>query len=78
MRAVTRDQYSSRIESVVELIGRRLDNPPGLEELAAAAHLSRFHFHRVYRVMTGETAARITQPDSPVTLPVTEKPAEAR
>lgn len=28
---------------------------PDLQELAAAAHLSPFHFHRVWRALTGET-----------------------
>ena len=28
---------------------------PDLAELAAVAHQSPFHFHRVYRAMTGET-----------------------
>jgi len=31
---------------------------PGLAELAAVAHQSPFHFHRVYRAMTGETVGR--------------------
>lgn len=31
---------------------------PDLAELAAVAHQSPFHFHRVYRAMTGETVGR--------------------
>ncbi len=34
------------------------DEIPDLAELAAAAHFSPFHFHRVYRALTGETVAR--------------------
>ncbi len=34
---------------------------PDLEALAAVAHYSPFHFHRVYRAMTGETVGRTVQ-----------------
>ena len=34
---------------------------PDLQELAAAAHLSPFHFHRVWRALTGETVGRTAQ-----------------
>jgi AraC family transcriptional regulator len=61
MRQVTKERYSRGIEAAIALIGRRLDDPPGLEELARAARLSPFHFHRVYRTMTGETVAATTR-----------------
>lgn len=47
-----------RIMRVVDHIH---DNPTGdlsLDALAEVAALSRFHFHRVYRAVTGETAAQ--------------------
>ena len=34
---------------------------PDLDTLAAIAHYSPFHFHRVYRAMTGETVGRTVQ-----------------
>ncbi len=34
---------------------------PDLEALAAVAHYSPYHFHRVYRAMTGETVGRTVQ-----------------
>jgi AraC family transcriptional regulator len=36
-------------------------NTPSLEELAAAAAFSPFHFHRIYRELTGETPAETLQ-----------------
>ena len=36
-------------------IERHLDQPLDLETLAAVAHFSAFHFHRLFRAWTGET-----------------------
>jgi len=49
--------YSRRIERVVDHIADHLDEPLDLERLAAVACFSPYHFHRIYRAMTGETAA---------------------
>ncbi len=49
--------YERRLARVVDYIH---DNPAGdlsLDRLAEVAALSRFHFHRVYAAMTGETVA---------------------
>lgn len=49
--------YEKRLNRAVEYIH---DNPAGdlsLDRLAEVAALSRFHFHRVYAAMTGETTA---------------------
>jgi len=46
------------IERALALVQQRLqarEALPDLAELAAVAHQSPFHFHRVYRAMTGET-----------------------
>jgi len=51
------NDYEKRLHRVVEHIH---DNPGGdlsLDRLADVAALSRFHFHRVYHAMTGETVA---------------------
>ncbi len=52
------DAWIPRIERAFELLASRLDNPPSLRELAAAAHVSPFHFHRIWRAMTGETVGQ--------------------
>lgn len=53
-----RNSYEARLLRVVDYIH---DHPAGdlsLDALSDVAALSRFHFHRVYRAMTGETAAQ--------------------
>ncbi|HVJ01830.1 MAG TPA: AraC family transcriptional regulator [Sphingomonas sp.] len=57
MKPSQRQLYAERIERVVEHI-ESLDPEapnPALAELAGIAALSEFHFHRVFRLMTGET-----------------------
>lgn len=52
------------IERALALLQQRLqagDALPDLAELAAVAHQSPFHFHRVYRAMTGETVGSSVQ-----------------
>jgi AraC family transcriptional regulator len=53
----TREDYARRIARAAALIAARPDSAPRLEDLASAAAFSPFHFHRVYRAMTGETPA---------------------
>jgi len=48
-------RWRSRLERAATLLSERLDNPPSLEELAKAAAVSPFHFHRIWRALTGET-----------------------
>lgn len=43
-----RSEYASRMHRVVEAIDRQLDQPLDLETLAAVAHFSPFHFHRLF------------------------------
>ena len=51
------DRYSQCIQRALALMERSLANEqaPSLSELANAACLSPFHFHRIYRLITGET-----------------------
>jgi len=49
--------YSRRIARVTEYIADHLDDPLDVETLAAVAHFSPCHFHRIYRETTGETVA---------------------
>ncbi|MGI9232981.1 MAG: AraC family transcriptional regulator [Woeseiaceae bacterium] len=47
--------YIDRIKRVVDFLNKRVDSSPSLEELAKVARISPYHFHRVYRGVTGET-----------------------
>ncbi|MEM1448995.1 MAG: AraC family transcriptional regulator [Planctomycetota bacterium] len=47
----------ARIEAVCRTIEDRLAEEPTLDELAASADLSTFHFHRLFRGLVGETVA---------------------
>ena len=52
-----RADYADRIEKVVQHLSRRdpQREDPQLAELARIANLSDYHFHRIFRLMTGET-----------------------
>ncbi len=57
LRSVTFDRIDrvvARLQQAVEGGGEL----PDLAELASIAHFSPFHFHRVYRALTGETVGR--------------------
>lgn len=54
MKAATEQDYRRRIARVIDAIGADPGAPHRLDTLAAVAHLSAFHFHRVYRRVTGE------------------------
>ncbi|MBN2204617.1 MAG: AraC family transcriptional regulator [Thermoleophilia bacterium] len=76
-----RAEYVARIDRVMDHIERHLDARLSLDELAAVAGFSPFHFHRIFAAMVGETlsqfirrlrleraAARlVTSPTTPVT-----------
>jgi AraC family transcriptional regulator len=58
MKAHTREDYLQRIDRVVALLQSVVEQGgalPELTQLAAAAHFSPFHFHRMYRALSGET-----------------------
>lgn len=44
-----------RIQSACRFLEDHLDGDPPLDEVARAAHYSAFHFHRLFRGLTGET-----------------------
>jgi len=50
-------QLVDRIERAIHFMisSLKADNSPSLEEIADAAAISKFHFHRIYRLVTGET-----------------------
>jgi AraC family transcriptional regulator len=55
MKTTTRLSYAKRIERVVEFLATHLDDTLDIHRLAEEAHLSPYHFHRVYVAMMGET-----------------------
>ena len=48
-------RYETMVRATVAELQRRLDDPPGFRELADRAHLSAYHFHRIFRAMVGES-----------------------
>ncbi|GFE51880.1 AraC family transcriptional regulator [Roseobacter cerasinus] len=50
--------YHRRVERVIDLIRADPARPVSVRELAAHAPFSKFHFHRVFKAMTGETIAQ--------------------
>ena len=61
MKPSTERDYRRRIARVVEAILLEPGAPHTLESLAAVALLSPFHFHRVYRALTGESVVETVQ-----------------
>jgi AraC family transcriptional regulator len=55
MKSSTEDSYFERIQRVVGFLSHQVGNNPSLDVLADVAAISPFHFHRVYRAITGET-----------------------
>ncbi|MEO0463688.1 MAG: GyrI-like domain-containing protein [Pseudomonadota bacterium] len=53
-------RYAERIEKALGLIEAacREGEAPALADVASAAALSEYHFHRIYRLMTGETVQK--------------------
>jgi AraC family transcriptional regulator len=48
-------EYTRRIDRVIDHLRDNLDKPLKLEDLAKVACFSEYHFHRVFAAMTGET-----------------------
>ncbi len=55
MRAVTLQDYKTRMLRVLVHIQQHLDDPLALDDLAAVACFSPFHFHRIFTGMMGES-----------------------
>lgn len=55
MRESTLEDYKQRMLRVLIYIQQHLDEPTPLEDLAAVASFSPYHFHRVFRGMVGES-----------------------
>jgi AraC family transcriptional regulator len=48
-------RWKARLERAAALLSERLDDPPSLKEMADAAAVSPYHFHRIWRALTNET-----------------------
>ena len=53
-------EYTRRIDRVIDYLRDHLDKPLKLEDLAKVACFSKYHFHRVFSTMTGETVNDFT------------------
>ncbi|MFM5741287.1 GyrI-like domain-containing protein [Aeromonas veronii] len=53
--------YRKPVFKAMDYISHHLDYNPGLDEVAAAAAISTFHFHRIFKTMVGETIAGFTR-----------------
>ena len=51
----SRKEYFLRINRVVDYIDAHLEDEHSLEKLSEVAHFSPYHFHRIFRALTGET-----------------------
>ena len=57
MKRTTRTDYLERIRRVLRFVQERLDEPLDPGRLAGVAHLSVFHFHRIFSGLVGESLA---------------------
>jgi AraC family transcriptional regulator len=55
MKQVTEQDYRERILRALIYIQQHLDDELSLEQLSAVANFSRFHFHRVFHGLVGES-----------------------
>jgi len=73
--------YAERLRRVASFIDAHIDEPLPLERLAEVACFSPYHFHRIYRWATGETAdqtvRRVRLHRAAVALIVGEEPLAA-
>jgi len=53
-------EYAQRINRVIDYLRGNLDRQVKLEELAKVACFSEFHFHRIFRAVSGETLHNFT------------------
>jgi AraC family transcriptional regulator len=56
-RRATSDAYVERVNLAIDYIVTHLEEPLRLVEVARAAKVSPFHFHRIFQVLMGETIA---------------------
>ena len=57
---VNKQRYEHRINRVIALIDRQIDQDLSIERLAEEANFSPFHFHRIFSALTGESVHAMT------------------
>jgi transcriptional regulator GlxA family with amidase domain len=60
-RAVTPIAFAERVNLAIDHVVEHLGGPLRLADVARAARLSPFHFHRVFQVSVGETLAEFVK-----------------
>jgi len=55
MKEKTANAWQESVNSAVDYINRHLTEPISLPQVAAVAHVSEFHFHRIFYACTGES-----------------------
>jgi AraC family transcriptional regulator len=60
-RQQMREEYTSRINRVIDYIENNIYEELTLETLSRVANFSRFHFHRIFSTMVGETLNHFIQ-----------------
>jgi AraC family transcriptional regulator len=55
------EEYRARINRVIDYIEANIGQELSLDILAGVASFSKYHFHRIFRVMTGETLNQFIQ-----------------
>ena len=60
-RQKMRNEYTARINRVIDHIEANLESPLKLDALAAVANFSPFHFHRIFSAFLGETLNQFIQ-----------------
>lgn len=58
---LTAREYKQRVCQAMNFISQNLHRDLTLDEIAAAAWFSKFHFHRIFKAMVGETIAQFTR-----------------
>ena len=53
--------YAQRVHRVIDHVRQNLDDDLSLDRVSQIAHFSPFHFHRIFRAVTGETLASFTR-----------------
>ena len=54
-KTITKEDYSKRINVVIEYIANNLDKEMDLYELSGISNFSPYHFHRIFKAIIGES-----------------------
>ena len=54
-------EYFKRINNAMNFISNNIHRDPSLEEISQAASFSKYHFHRIFKALTGETVASFSR-----------------